>query len=40
MTRPCSLDLRKRVVRAHLAGEPIRPVAARVLGAQMGHTLA
>ena len=30
MTRPYSLDLRKRVVRAHLAGEPIRSVAARV----------
>ena len=29
MTRPCSNDLRKRVVRAHLAGEPIRSVAAR-----------
>ena len=30
MTRPYSNDLRKRVVRAHLAGEPIRSVAARV----------
>ena len=29
MTRPYSTDLRKRVVRAHLAGEPIRSVAAR-----------
>ena len=29
MTRPCSIDLRERVVDAHLAGEPIRSVAAR-----------
>ena len=29
MTRPYSNDLRERVVRAHLAGEPIRSVAAR-----------
>ena len=29
MTRPCSNDLRKRVVRTHLAGETIRSVAAR-----------
>ena len=29
MTRPCSNDLRKRVVRAHLKGETIRPVATR-----------
>ena len=29
MTQPCSSDLRERVVRAHLAGEPIRRVAAR-----------
>ena len=29
MTRPYSDDLRERVVRAHLAGEPIRSVAAR-----------
>ena len=29
MTRPNSYDLRERVVRAHLAGEPIRSVAAR-----------
>ena len=29
MTRPYSNDLRARVVRAHLAGEPIRSVAAR-----------
>ena len=29
MSRPCSTDLRERVVRAHLAGEPIRSVAAR-----------
>ena len=29
MTQPYSSDLRKRVVRAHLAGEPIRRVAAR-----------
>ena len=29
MTRPYSNDLRERVVRAHLDGEPIRSVAAR-----------
>ena len=29
MTRPYSNDLRERVVRAHLDGEPIRAVAAR-----------
>ena len=29
MARPYSNDLRERVVRAHLAGEPIRSVAAR-----------
>ena len=29
MTQPYSNDLRERVVRAHLAGEPIRTVAAR-----------
>ena len=29
MTQPYSGDLRERVVRAHLAGEPIRQVAAR-----------
>ena len=29
MTQPHSSDLRERVVRAHLAGEPIRQVAAR-----------
>ena len=29
MTQPYSSDLRERVVRAHLAGEPIRHVAAR-----------
>jgi transposase len=29
MTQPYSSDLRERVVRAHLAGEPIRRVAAR-----------
>ena len=29
MTQPYSSDLRERVVRAHLAGEPIRQVAAR-----------
>lgn len=29
MTRPYSNDLRERVVRAHLAGEPIRSVAGR-----------
>ena len=29
MTRPYSNDLRERVVRAHLAGAPIRSVAAR-----------
>ena len=29
MTQPYSNDLRERVVRAHLAGEPIRQVAAR-----------
>ena len=29
MTQPHSNDLRERVVRAHLAGEPIRTVAAR-----------
>ena len=29
MTRPYSNDLRGRVVRAHLDGEPIRSVAAR-----------
>ena len=29
MTRPYSNDLRERVVGAHLAGEPIRSVAAR-----------
>ena len=42
MTRPCSNDLRERVVRTHLMGELIRPVAARyrVLGAQMGCALA
>ena len=42
MTRPCSNDLRERVVQAHLAGEPIRSVAARyhVPGIQMGRALA
>ena len=30
MTRPYSNDLRERVVRAHLDGEPIRAVAARL----------
>ena len=29
MTQPYSNDLRERVVKAHLAGEPIRQVAAR-----------
>ena len=29
MTQPCSSDLRERVVRAHLAGKPVRRVAAR-----------
>ena len=29
MTQPYSNDLRERVVRAHLAGEPIRQVASR-----------
>jgi len=29
MTQPYSSDLRERVVKAHLAGEPIRQVAAR-----------
>ena len=29
MTQPYSSDLRERAVRAHLAGEPIRQVAAR-----------
>ena len=29
MTQPYSSDLRERVVRAHLAGEPVRQVAAR-----------
>ena len=29
MSRPYSTDLRERVVQAHLAGEPIRSVAAR-----------
>ena len=38
MTRPYSNDLRARVVRAHLDGEPIRPVAAR-FGVSMSSVL-
>ena len=40
MTQPYSSDLRERVVRAHLAGEPVRQMGAlrcqRLLGAEVG----
>ena len=40
MTRPCSNNLRERVVRAHLAGEPICWVAARYRVLDVAHAQA